>query len=224
MSLLLLFACAGPKAVDDTASPVDDSGAPPASPCGPWAGVDGVGTRWDYVASAAYVAATGFDGTVRVEVTAVDGEAVTLVETGDLAGDAGRSTWTRTESWTCAGGEARWTASAVEGATESGGDTATTEGWRTFDPGWKVRPATLAPGDAWEDAFTYTLSVNGADPTVTEARCTSRAGDPVTVDALGVDAIPLAVACDVLGADSPWLAEGWGMVASEDLELVARAG
>lgn len=203
----------------------DDSGLPPAMPCGPWAGVGAPGTTWDYVPSEGYVAATGFDGAVRIEVLALAGALVTLVESGDLAGEAGRSTWVRTESWDCGEGEARWTASAVEGTIEAGGELTETRGQRSFDPGWKVRPATLSAGDTWVDRFTQRAEVNGGEPSETAVSCTSTAGDPAILElpAGAFVVLPLTVGCDTIGADSPWLAEGVGMVASEDLVLVAHA-
>ncbi len=225
--LALLLACAVPT-VDETGDVGDSRGsvdtgepAPTAidGPCGPWAGVGGVGTRWVYEPTDDYVANFGFDGAATVEVTAQDGGVFTLVEVGDYAGDSGSFTWSRVESWRCDAEGAWWLRSDTETHLTSGSFTADQVGWRTFEPGWLVRPSTLVD---WSSTFTLTVAVGDAEPAVSEAACTTTVGAESTVEVAGrtVPARSITPTCEGVGADPGVLGAGVGLLSTPEKELV----
>jgi len=225
--LALLVACAAPT-VDETGD-VGDSQRPPDrgepaptaidGPCGPWAGVGGVGTRWVYEPTDAYVADFGFDGAATVEVTAQVGSVFTLVEEGDYAGDSGSFTWSRVESWRCDADGAWWLRSDTETHLTSGSYTSDQAGWRTFEPGWLVRPSTLVD---WSSTFTLTVAVGDAEPVVTDAACTTTVGTEAMVEVAGrtVAARPITPDCAGVGADPGVIGAGVGLVSTPEKELV----
>jgi hypothetical protein len=229
MVVLLLLACAhrGPVRAEtgdtsaDSGADAADTGAPLGAPCGPWAGVARVGTQWTYVASDAYVETFGFDGTFTVEVIAIDDPAttVTLQQTGAYRGDSGAFTWSRTDTWRCDAAGAWWVRSESETSSISHGTPIDTRGWRTFEPGWLVRPTEMAD---WSDAFTVTQPVNGGDPVVTSAECVTTVTDATTftVEGQTVAARRVTPTCTGVGADAMWLGAGVGLIDNGDEQLV----
>ncbi len=225
--LLLLAACVKPVPAADTArgdtaeTGVDTAGPPGPGPCGPWAGVRQVGTRWDFVPTNDYVERFQWNGTGSTVVTAIDGEVVTLRTTAHYSGDEGSFELSRTETWRCDAQGAWWTGSVVSTTYASGGHSSAITGTRTFDPGWLVRPSTLTLQDAWVDRFTHRQVVNGVEGSE-EVVCTSTAADDETVP-VGAATVPARrVDVDCVGLDSTtlWLADGLGLVADPDLRVV----
>ncbi len=220
--LLLLLACAhrGPVRADsgDT-SPAQDTGE---AACGPWAGVVRVGTRWTYAPSDAYVAAWGYDGTATVEIATIEGEVVTLVEEGAYSGDGGSFAWSRADTWRCDGESAWWTRSEAETEGTSGDEIIRSTGWRTFEPGWRVRPAAM---EGWTDTFVVTASINEAAPSATDVTCSTAITGEADRDLQGtpIRAHQVTPTCEGVGADPMWLGEGIGLLETPDERLVAYA-
>lgn len=224
-----LLACAhGPAAFapgdtsNDTAR--DTSGDTSGDgPCGAFAGVRGVGTRWTYAPNDAYVATYGYDGTFGIEVAAIDEGNVTLAVAGSYTGDGGGFSWTRTDTWRCDDAGAWLTHTTSTSRSEPGGSEL--EGSRAFDPGWLIRPASLDEGATWTDSFALTSAYNGGEPVTEPVTCTSTVDDRAVreVDAGAVEALHVGVQCDGIGADGVWLHEGMGMIENDDEALVAYA-
>ncbi len=230
--LLLIVACAKPPSAVDTGlidsggretgdaggsnETGDGSGFDPPSepgPCGRWAGVQGLGTSWTFVPTAAYVAAYGFDGSYNTTVTSVADE-VTLQTEGRYDSANGYITWTRTDIWRCDEYGAWFTHSDASSSSLSGTDVITQSGWRDFDPGWLIRPAALDVGTTWTDDFTYTSEVNGAPQPEAAVHCDSSvtAAETRTLPIATLDTLKLDATCDNIRGPDGWLAEYVGLV------------
>jgi hypothetical protein len=181
--------------------------------------VAGVGTTWVYEPSAAYVEQWGFTGQYTVEVTALDGALATLSESGSYAGESGNFSWTRVDQWRCDADGAWLVRSDASTRAETSGGVSETVGWRTFEPGWRIRPSEAA---SWSDTFTFTASVNGGTPSATDVTCETAVtvAGPHTAAGRTVDAVSVAPACDGLSADPLLLGRGLGLLASTDEQLV----
>lgn len=192
-----------------------------AAICGPWSGVARVGTRWTYASTEAYTARHGFAGTSEVVVAAIAGDTVTLRETGAHEGPSGRFRWARVDTWRCDGAGAWWIRSAGRTRGMSGGRRVATSGTRVFAPGWRVRPADTTPA-AWTDTFTLTRSVRGRATTGT-ATCTTTVSAPEPREVLGrtVRTVHVTPSCEGASLDAAWLAEGIGLVETDEKRLVA---
>ncbi len=238
--LLLALACAKQAPPGDTASLVDsaaDTSADTADTagdtghtgtvdpgvCGVWSGVQRAGTAWTYVPSDAYVATYGMDGSFVTTVTAIDNDVVTLSTEGRYDGANGYFHFVRVDTWRCDDQGAWWTGSTAQSDGVSGSNTIAQEGWRSFEPGWLVRPWTLELGTSWADSFALTSAVNGSEPEVVNATCTSTVIDEQNrvVGAGTFPALLVDHACTGVSLDDPWLAEGTGLVENDD-ELLER--
>jgi hypothetical protein len=237
MLLLLALACAhrGAGRLADTADPAGhldtadsgasaDSGGPADTgdahdPCGVWAGVARVGTTWTYAPTDPYVERWGFDGTYTVEIASADGGTFTLAESGSYSGSSGEFAWTRTEIWRCDADGAWLLRSDASSHAVSGDNVFDTSGWRTFEPGWRVRPATAAD---WTDAFTLTASMNGASPVSSAVTCTTSVTTAAPWEGAGgpVAAIAVTPTCVGVGADPYTLGADVGLVGNADESLV----
>lgn len=211
---LALFAACAPHA--PPRAPV----AAEAAICGRWSGVARVGTRWTYATTAAYTARHGFAGTSEVVVAAIAGDTVTLRETGAQEGPSGRFRWARVDTWRCDGASAWWVRSVGRTRGISGGRRVATSAARTFAPGWRVRPGP-APA-AWTDTFTVTRAARGRAGT-TPATCATTVSAPEAREVLGrtVRTVHVTPACDGATLDAAWLAEGIGLVETDDKRLIA---
>ncbi|MDP2306154.1 MAG: hypothetical protein Q8P18_09000 [Pseudomonadota bacterium] len=191
-----------------------------ASPCGLWAGVARVGTRWMYEPTETYQASLDFDGEYTIEVAAIDGERVTLSQVGAYSGDAGSFTWSRTDTWRCDAAGAWWIRSEASVGGTSQDQPIRQVGWRTFTPGWLVRPAVL--DESWADAFTVTQSVNGGEPRESAASCVTSPSE-VETRTVGGRAVPVRQVmpvCEGIVGIPSWLGAGVGLVETEDERLV----
>lgn len=223
MALLLALACAHRANVPPTDSgetgALSDDTANEHDLCGTWAGIS-AGARWTYEPSDEYVAVYGFDGSYTVEVAGIVGDVVTLSQTGAYAGESGAFEWTRTETWRC-DGEGAWLV-RQEARTDgiSHGMEIDTEGWRTFEPGWLLRPVRAG---TWSDRFEYTIETNGVLAEPREITCDTTAVTGPEWVGPGGPAATLFVtpACTEHTPDAFALAAGVGFVANADESLVA---
>lgn len=230
--LLLILACAKAPPVVDTgltdsgpretgdAGGSNDSGSGTGldlptepGPCGAWAGVQGQGTTWTFVPTAAYVVAYGFDGSYTTTVASALDE-VSLQTEGRYDSASGYISWSRTDTWRCDEDGAWLTHSDASSSSLSGTNVIAQSGSRHFEPGWLIRPVELAVGSTWADDFTYSITANGTaepdvavhcDATVTEAE--TRVLPIATLDALKVD-----TTCDNIRGPDGWFAEYLGVV------------
>ncbi len=238
--LFLVLACAkapppvdtglsdsGSRDTSDTARPGDngDTGGldlpTEPGPCGAWAGVQGTGTSWTYVPSDAYVSAYGFDGSFTTTVTGVADE-VTLHIVGRYDSDTGYVSWDRKDTWRCDESGAWFTHSESSSESMSGTSTISQSGWRHFEAGWLIRPATLEVGSTWSDDFTYSSETNGVLGADVAVHCDSavigaetREFPIATLDTLKVD-----YSCDNIKGPDGWLAKYVGLVET-DQELLS---
>lgn len=205
----------------DTAADTGHTGTVDPGPCGPWTGVLRVGTTWTYTPSDAYVALYGMDGTFTTTVLALTDEHVTLSTEGRYDGASSYFHFVRTDTWLCDGDGAWWTASSAQSDGVSGSSVIAQEGWRSFEPGWLVRPWNLEVGTTWNDSFTATSSVNGSEPEAVAASCVSTVvGEGNRVVGAGTfPALQVDYACSGVSLDDAWLAEGTGLLETEDETL-----
>lgn len=215
----------GDSSIADTA----DSAASPVTlwpvdgPCGAWSGVQQTGTTWTYTASDDYVATYAMDGGFTTVATVGEDGLVTLLSTGSYAGDRSSFSYSRTDTWRCDEAGAWWIRNESNSNLRNGGNESTISGWRTFVPGWLVRPAMADVGTIWTDTFTLESEVNGVHDTPYEVSCVSNVSleEVRRVDAGEFLAQRVDTDCDGSSDTSRWLVQYLGVLATEDEELTA---
>ena len=138
-----------------------------------------------------------------------------LTAGGDYSGDGGPFTGDRLDTWRCDGDGAWIVRSEASAYGETTSGTIEQDGWRTFDPGWRIRPATP---EAWEDSFVVASS---AQDDVDATCSTTVEEEGRTFDGQELAAIHVVPTCEGVGADASWLGEGVGLLETEDVVLVA---
>ena len=220
----------GSASTGDTArTETGDSAGPPVTiwetdgPCGAWSGVQRTGTTWTYAASDAYVTGYALDGTFTTVATVGDDDTVTLATSGKYEGETSSFVFSRTDTWKCDAAGAWWIRNESSATSRAGSNESTITGWRTFTPGWLVRPATADVSATWTDEFVLDSEVNGVVSEPASATCVSTIVDEQnrTVDGGTFAARQLDVACDILNGNSKWIAQYLGIVETEEEVLAA---
>lgn len=217
--LLLTLACAHRAVPDTGADGAYDTATEVAARCGGWSGVVRVGTRWTYEPTPAYVDAWGFTGQWTSEVVAMAPEI--LVSTiGEYTSETGYVRWSRTETWRCDDEGVWWVRSDAVSSSKTPDGSSDVIGWRTFTPGWLIRPARPADRD---ESFTLLFSLNNGDPVESAVTCSSTVSEVTAREYAGrtYDTVEVSPVCDVVSASPYRLAEGVGLVETHDEYLVA---
>lgn len=191
-------------------------------PCGAWSGVQQTGTTWTYAASDAYVATYQLDGSFTTTATVGDAGIVTLATTGEYTGDRTSFQFSRTDTWRCDAAGAWWTTNESTSAYYVDGSGSTITGWRTFTPGWLVRPATADVGASWVDRFVLASEVNGIRDEGVDTSCVSIVSNEEkrNIEAGEFLARKIDTDCDVSTDSSRWLTQFLGMIETDDEILV----
>lgn len=245
--LWLLLACAKQRPPADSAAaiPIDstetgdssdlgpsdtaDSGVSPVTiwpvdgPCGAWSGVQRTGTTWAYAASDAYVASYAMDGGYTTFATVTEDGIVTLVSTGSYTGEYSSFSYSRTDTWRCDPAGAWWTRNESNSNLTTSNGESTISGWRSFTPGWLVRPSLAEVGATWTDLFVLEGEVNGVESAPQDVSCVSNVSleELRIVEAGEFTARRVDTDCDVSSDSSRWLTHRLGMLETDDEELIA---
>lgn len=151
--LLLLAACSDTKlnpTGDDTAA-VGDTPLCPA-----YSGLDHAGQTWSWA-----ITTSMYDATTDAELTAIEGDVVTVVEASVGTGDTFSGTWDHAYTWRCDADGAWLVAEHIVTHQESTGDSPYTydsELTVTYTPGWLNVPVDMDSGSTWNVAFTQSMS------------------------------------------------------------------
>lgn len=217
--LLLTLACAHRVVPDTGADGGPDTATEVAARCGAWSGVVRVGTRWTYEPTPAYVEAWGYAGQWTSEVRAMSPDVV-VSTSGEYTSETGYVRWTRTETWRCDDDGVWWIRSDAASSSATDAGTSDVVGWRTFTPGWLVRPA--RPADS-EETFALEFAVNGGAPNQNTVTCVTTVGvvEPREYAGQTFDTVEIVPVCDAISASSYRLALGIGLVETSDELLVA---
>lgn len=195
-----------------------------AGPCGEWSGVQQSGTTWTYAASDSYVATHAMDGGFTTTATVIgEGEASTvlLTTTGKYKGEGSDFSYSRIDTWRCDAAGAWWVRNESTSSYTAGGVGSSISGWRTFTPGWLVRPATAEVGASWTDTFVLDAEVNGVQDEPTNVSCVSSVSIEETraVEAGEFVARRVDIDCDTLSDTWRWLTRYLGVVETDDETL-----
>ena len=192
-------------------------------PCGAWSGVQRTGTTWTYAASDDYVASYAMDGTFTTIAGVNEDGTITLDTSGMYKGEHSSFQFDRRDTWKCDEAGAWWVRNESNATSKAGSSQTTIAGWRTFSPGWLVRPATAETSATWADEFVLESEVNGIPSEPVTAHCASTVGaaEMREVDGGQFSARPLSVECDVLNGNSKWISEYLGVIETADEVLAA---
>jgi predicted small lipoprotein YifL len=138
-----------------------DADADPSS-CGPWTGIQGVGTAWSYSMQDA-----SLRGTVDNLITAYDAGTglVTSESVSDLVGDGYTMESTTVSEYRCDDDGFWLLTQYTEYAMDYGGTPF--DGWTDtiYEPAALIIPKSLDVGDTWTTSYTGTTETNVTDPT-----------------------------------------------------------
>lgn len=187
-------------------------------PCGEWSGVQTSTTTWNYVASDEYVESFQMDGGYTSTATIHGDGTVSIRSVGQYKGDSTSFSFDRTDLWRC-DIEGAWLMRTDNTSTVvAGASTSTISGWRSFSPGWLVRPVQAEVSSSWVDGFDLESEINGSHSGPDAIQCVSTVDEESVFSLDGGDFVArkVFVDCDELTDTYRWLSRYIGLVQTND--------
>lgn len=232
----LLSACTptDPEGKDDTADGDDTGdtgdtgeGVVDLGPCGPYTGLNAVGSSWTYGYTDEYQASTGYTGSWSYAVTGLDiqGGVTTILLEGEstMASDSIDAYVSATSTSMTCDAEGLWIVSSAYDYTMTIGGNEV-EGWgeTVYDTPALTLPADPEVGDTWTVEATGTTSSNtGAYDFDTTYTYTITDEASVEVPAGTFTTLVMDISTEGAGTTSSWMDRTVGNVLSETYELVS---